>query len=296
MNPFQRLRAALALLIIFTNTVLCCIPLFVLAFFKLVIPWITFRNLVSRALVRIAETWISINSAVIQLISRPRWHVEGLAKLRRDQWYLVVSNHQSWADILVLQHVFNRRIPFLKFFLKQELIHVPLLGLAWWALDFPFMKRYSKEDIARDPSLRGKDMETTRKACEKFAAFPISVVNFLEGTRFTQAKHDQQQSPYKHLLRPKSGGVAFTLGAMAGHLGTMVDVTIAYPHVRSYTLFDFLGGAVPEVRVIVQTREIPAWAATGDYENDPVFREQFQRWVNGIWAEKENLLASQQDC
>lgn len=296
MDPLQRLRASLALLIIFANTVFCCIPLFAFAFLKLIVPWKAFRDSMSRVLVRIAQAWVSINSAIIGLISRPRWHIEGLSDLRQDQWYLVVSNHQSWADILVLQHVFNRRIPFLKFFLKQELIRVPLLGLAWWALDFPFMKRYSKEDIARDPSLRGKDIETTRKACEKFATFPISVVNFLEGTRFTQAKHEQQQSPYGHLLRPKSGGVAFTLSAMAGHLETMVDVTIAYPHSHNHTLFGFLGGAVPEVRVIVKTREIPAWAATGDYENDLVFREQFQQWVSGIWAEKDTLLSSQRRC
>src|SRR3546814_9530339 len=117
---------------------------------------------------------------------------------------------------------FNRRIPLLKFFLKQELIKVPLLGLAWWALDFPFRKRFTRAEIEANPSLKGKDLETTRKACEKFKEMPTSVMNFFEGTRFTQAKHDQQQSPYEFLLKPKAGGTAFALSAMDGKLATQI--------------------------------------------------------------------------
>ncbi len=67
--------------------------------------------------------------------------MQGVDSLHQRGWYLVSSNHQSWVDILVLQRIFHGRIPFLKFFLKQELIWVPVIGLAWWALDFPFMKR-----------------------------------------------------------------------------------------------------------------------------------------------------------
>ena len=293
MNVVHKIRAVLALVAMFCNTLVMVMPLYLLALLKL-IPIEPLRVLLSRGLVVIAETWIGINNAIIALFSSVRWQVEGLEGLSKNQWYFVVSNHQSWSDILVLQRTFNRRIPFLKFFLKQELIKVPLLGLAWWALDFPFMKRYSKAEIEKNPALKGKDLETTRAACEKFQHFPTSVMNFLEGTRFTQAKHDQQQSPFRYLLKPKSGGAAFTLGAMSGKLKTLLDITIVYPQAAPKTLFAFLGGAVSNVKVIIRQQIIPEWASQGDYENDAAFRERFQQWINELWTDKDALLAAQQ--
>lgn len=293
MNVVHKIRAVLALVAMFCNTLVLVPALYLLALLKL-IPIEPLRVLLSRGLVVIAETWIGINNAIIAVFSSVRWQVEGLEGLSKNQWYFVVSNHQSWSDILVLQRTFNRRIPFLKFFLKQELIKVPLLGLAWWALDFPFMKRYSKAEIEKNPALKGKDLETTRSACEKFQHFPTSVMNFLEGTRFTQAKHDRQQSPFRYLLKPKSGGAAFTLGAMSGKLKTLLDITIVYPQAAPKTLFAFLGGAVKNVKVIIRQQVIPEWASQGDYENDAAFRERFQQWINELWTEKDALLAAQQ--
>lgn len=290
MSPWIKLRGGLALASLFLNTVLLVPPLYLFALLRLLLPVRPLQVLLARMLVWIAETWIAVNNAIIGLFSGVRWRVEGLEGLQRDEWYLVTSNHQSWADILVLQKVTNRRVPSLKFFLKQELIWVPLLGLAWWALDFPFMKRYSRARIEKHPELRGKDVETTRKACEKYAHFPVSVMNFFEGTRFTRAKHDEQCSPYTHLLKPKAGGAAFTLKAMAGQLHCLLDVTIVYPPGTSRSLLGFLGGAMDNVEVIVRQRPIPAWASQGDYENDPEFRQRFQAWISQIWSEKDALL------
>lgn len=290
MNPWIKFRGGLALLGIFLNTLVLVTPLYVFAILRLLLPFHAAQVRLARVLVWIAETWMAINNAIIGLFSGVRWEVEGLDGLKRHEWYLVTSNHQSWADILVLQKVTNRRVPSLKFFLKQELIWVPLLGLAWWALDFPFMKRYSRAQLEKHPELRGKDVETTRKACEKYAHFPVSVMNFFEGTRYTRAKHDQQGSPYSHLLKPKAGGAAFTLKAMAGQLHCLLDVTILYPPGTSRSLLGFLGGAMDKVEVIVHQRPIPAWASQGDYENDPEFRQRFQAWISEIWSEKDALL------
>jgi len=173
-----------------------------------------------------AVSWISVNNFTTRLFTRIRWHISGLDRLSRKDWYLVLANHQSWADILVLQNVFNRKIPFIKFFLKKELIYVPVIGLCWWALDFPFMKRYSKAFLQRNPHLQGKDIETTRKACRKFRFKPAAIMNFVEGTRFTREKHDKQQEPYQNMLKPKAGGAAFVLGAMVGQLHKILDITI----------------------------------------------------------------------
>ena len=292
MNLFHKIRASLALVVIFFNTLFFILPLYLLVLLKMLFEGERAQLALSHGLVRIAEFWITINNLIIALFSAIRWQVEGLEGLSKQKWYFVTSNHQSWADILILQRIFNRRIPLLKFFLKQELRKVPLLGDAWWALDFPFMQRHSREEIEKNPQLKGTDLATTRIACEKFSMFPTSVMNFVEGTRFTQEKHDAQQSPYVHLLKPKSGGAAFTLGAMSGQLRNLLDVTIIYPNDVPRTLLAFLGGAQKNIQVIVRHQEIPEWASQGDYENDPEFRQRFQQWLGDLWAEKDALLAS----
>jgi 1-acyl-sn-glycerol-3-phosphate acyltransferase len=226
---------------------------------------------------------------MILTLTHTRFVIEGDVRLRNDGHYLVLANHRSWVDIPVLQLVFNRRIPSLRFFLKQQLFWVPLLGLAWWALDFPFMKRYSRETLAKRPELAGRDVEATRRACERFRHIPVSIMNFVEGTRFTAAKHAAQQSPFKHLLKPKAGGVAFVLGAMGDALHAILDVTIAYPHGKP-SLGDLFANRIPEVRVHTRELPIPADLVGGDYQNDPAFRERFQAWVNTLWEEKDARL------
>jgi 1-acyl-sn-glycerol-3-phosphate acyltransferase len=286
----QAVRLPLALLLVAGNTLLHATPLLALALLKFLLPVAAARRGLSRVLVKLAESWVSTNSALLALLTRTEWCIEGVDGLRHDGWYLVLSNHQSWVDIPVLQHALNRRVPFLKFFLKQPLIWVPVLGLVWWALDFPFMRRYSRELLERRPELRGRDLDATRRACEKFRQLPVSVTNFVEGTRLTAGKHARQESPYRHLLRPRAGGVAFVLGAMGDVLHALVDVTIAYPD-GAPTMIDLLAGRVRRIIVHVREREIPPDLAGGDYENDPACRERFQAWINGIWAEKDAVLA-----
>jgi len=283
-------RIAFSATLIALNTMIHATPLLLLAVVKLVVPITGFRDVISRLLVRIAESWIAVNSWLMATLGQVRVEVEGLQGLQRRGWYLVICNHQSWVDIPVLQQVFNRRIPFLKFFLKSQLIWVPVLGLAWWALDFPFMKRYSKEQLAQRPELRGMDIESTRRACEKYKKLPVSVMNFVEGTRFTEAKHDRQASPFDNLLFPRAGGIAFVLDAMGDIMNAVVDVTIIYPGGRP-GIADLLAGRIREIRVKVRTFPIPANLVGGDYENDAAFRERFQAWLNALWAEKDAAMS-----
>lgn len=287
------LRVPLALFLLLLHTVLHVVVLFALTAVKLLLPLRGARVALSRALVAVAESWIGVNALLFDRFARIRWHVEGLEGLERGRNYLVLCNHQSWVDIPVLQKVFNRRVPFLRFFLKSQLIWVPLLGPAWWALDFPFMKRHSRDVLARRPELAGRDRETTRRACAKFRQLPVSVMNFVEGTRFTRAKHAAQQSPYRHLLRPRAGGVAFVLDAMGEGLHAILDVTVVYAQ-GAGSMMDLVAGRIGEIRVHVRQRAIDP-ALRGDYENDPAFRERFQAWINALWAEKdadvERLLA-----
>ena len=292
-SPFRMLpfRLALLFLLIASSTVLHVIPLLVLALLKVLLPLPRLRMACNPLLTGIAESWIGVNNWMWDTFTGTRLEVQGDAALRADGHYLVLANHQSWVDILVLQKLFNRRIPLLRFFLKRQLFWVPLLGLAWWALDFPFMGRYTPRQIAKNPALAGRDIAATRRACEKFRAIPVAIMNFVEGTRFTPAKHAAQSSPYRYLLKPKSGGVAFVLDAMGQGLHAILDVAIAYPAGRP-SLLDLLANRIPEVRVHLRQRAIPQEMLDGDYQNDRAFRVRFQQWMNGLWQEKDAELAA----
>jgi len=284
------LRVTLGAVLLSVNTVVHVVALLAVALLKAVFRARFAWRVCDRILVSLAESWIGVNTFMIRTMTSTRIIVDSSADLSCTGHYLVLANHQSWVDIPILQAVFNRKIPLLRFFLKSQLIWVPLLGLAWWALDFPFMKRYSREQLAKHPELAGRDIETTRRACEKFRGVPISVLNFVEGTRLTVLKRDRQCSPYRHLLKPKAGGVAFVLQAMGDALHAILDVTIAYPH-GNPTFGDLLANRIPEVRVHVRQREIPAELVRGDYQNDPAARERMQAWINTVWIEKDEQLS-----
>ncbi|MFO7886305.1 MAG: acyltransferase [Desulfobacteraceae bacterium] len=281
-------KGTLSLLLYVLNTIVLCSCLFVVALVKLIVPVKGVTRFCNRVLIFISTLWISVNSFNSDLFNRIDWKVSGVENLDMNHWYLVVCNHQSWVDILVLQKVFNRKIPMLKFFLKKELIWVPVLGLAWWALDFPFMKRYSKKYIEKHPHLKGSDLKTTRKACEKFKTIPVSVMNFIEGTRFTDKKHNAQNSPYKNLLRPKAGGIAFVLSAMGESFQQLIDVTIVYPQ-GADSLWGFVSGRMK--KIIVEVEVLPVTSElTGDYFNDEAFKAGFCSRLNALWAKKDMTI------
>jgi 1-acyl-sn-glycerol-3-phosphate acyltransferase len=275
-------RGCVATLALAANVLFFCALMIPVALFKLLVSYRPARRATDRLLNWIAMSWIGVNNAWIALVGNAGWQVGGTEGLRRDDWYLVAANHQSWVDILVLQKVFSGRVPMLKFFLKRQLIYVPIIGLAWWALDFPFMARRGGMSSARD-------LERARQACEKFRLVPTSVINFLEGTRFTRHKHDVQRSPYRHLLKPRSGGLAMALSTLGEHCHRLLDVTIVYPH-GAPKFWHLLSGRVDDVIVRVQPREIPAELVSGNYADDPQFRTRMQEWVNALWAEKDELI------
>jgi len=281
---------AIASLLLTLNTLLLVPFLMAFALVKLVLPFRAVRLALDPVLVAIAESWIANNSRWMALTQRTEWDVAGIAGLDPKNWYLVNCNHQTWADIFVLQHLFNRRIPLLKFFIKDQLKWVPVMGLAWWALDFPFMRRHSEDYLRRHPEMRGRDQEATRKACEKFSLIPTSVMNFLEGTRFTPAKHARQASPYRHLLKPKAGGIALALNAMGDRFRAILDVTIVYPD-GTPNFWEFLCGRLRRVVVRVQILPVPEDLMKGDYAADAAVREAFGRWVQQLWRDKDAQIA-----
>jgi len=283
------LTGILTTILLLLNTLVLICPLLVFALLKLVLPG-RGRDYASWAVMWVAETWSEIDKAIFALCIPTQWDIRGVENLRTDTSYLAVSNHQTWVDIPALIESLNRRTPFFKFFLKKELIWVPLLGLAWWGLDYPFMKRYSKAYLEKHPELKGKDLEITKAACELFKRQPVTVVNYLEGTRFTEAKHREQQSPYRYLLKPKAGGVAFVLAALGEQLDALLDVTIVYPGNQAPGFWALLNGSINRVIIDIQVRELDPALWDGDYENDPAFRQIVQAWVNQLWLEKDQRI------
>jgi len=288
MHPIlDALRGGVLLLLLVVHTVLMAVPVYCAIAAKLVLPsGSTARGRASMAVAWLAQRWAFTNLALAQRLLGLDWRVDRDFEPKADGRYLVCANHQSWNDILVLVKAFGSPAPFFKFFLKRQLIWVPILGGVWWGLDYPFMYRHTREQIERRPELRGRDIEATRRACAAFAGQPALILNFLEGTRFTRAKHDQQQSPYRHLLRPRAGGIAFALGALGGQLDGFIDVTIVYPD-GSGGFWDFLCGRVRRADICVRQREIPADLLPSAYDTHSEHRLAFQNWVSGLWQEKD---------
>ena len=271
------LLGALTFLLLVLNIAFWIALLLPAAFVRLLVPVPAWQRRWGRVLAWIADTWVGINGGLLRLTQRIDWDVKLPEGLSPDGWYLVVSNHQSWVDIIVLFQPLHRRVPFPRFFLKRELL---------W---LPFVRRYPRELLEKRPELRGKDLETTRRAVERLRQAPVTILNFLEGTRFTPEKQEEQRSPYRHLLIPRAGGIAHVLQAMGPELRALLDATIVYPEGRP-GFWDFLSGRVRRVILHVRRIEVPRDLLVGDWEEDPAFRERFREWLREMWREKDELI------
>ncbi|MBZ9613353.1 acyltransferase [Rheinheimera maricola] len=260
-----------------------------LGIIKLLLPFKPVHRLTGFAGKGCYRGWTRINTALINLFNRVDWQISGAQQLDEARWYLLISNHKSWLDIPVVSTVAHSRIPEPKFFLKDQLKWLPFLGTACWALDMPFMKRYSAAQLAKRPELKGKDITTTRASCQKFKTVPTTIINFVEGTRCTEQKRLGKTSPFNYLLPPKAGGIAFTLASMGEQFNAILDFTLLYPDNPDHAALDMLMGRLK--RVVVQVEVLPVdQQVIGDYFNDEQFRQRFQAWLNQRWQHKDVLI------
>ena len=211
--------------------------------------------------------------------------IEEHEELDQDDWYMAMSNHQSWADIFVLLVAANYKLPLLKFFMKKELWWIPFVLLANKTLNMPFVNRHSKKEIEKNPSLRTRDYENTIKSCKRFLRCPSTIFSYAEGTRFTKEKHRNQQSPYNNLLTPKIGGMATALSAMPA-INTLVDYSLVYESSKR-DAWSFLTGEMKNVKILVKKYDIPEYLKEKNYSADDQYREDFKDWIEDIWAQKD---------
>ncbi len=282
-------RGILLLLAMTLNTLILIGPLMLVTLVKLILPSFRLKRRCAVMAMQIAEIWCAVNIFLVNRLLTTRWRVQGDYSLRRDTSYLVLPNHQSGADIPALVWALNGRVPYYKFFMKRTLVWIPVIGQACWALEYPLMHRYSKEFLQKHPEKQGKDLEITKRACEKCRGMPITVINFPEGTRFSPEKHARQKSPYRNLLKPKAGGISFVLASIGDQIDTIKDVTIVYPGgVPGFV--DFLFNRIPEVIIDIRQYPLDQHWVRGDYRDDPEFRQAFQDWINQIWREKDQRI------
>ena len=270
-------------------TIICSVPIIVAGLIKLLVPIPAVWRSISVFCNFMIYCWCEGLALLLHLNPWLKWDVQGLEGLNKKNWYLLISNHHSWADIVVLCVLFRKHIPMNKYFLKQQLAWVPFIGLACWALDMPFMRRYSRSYLIRHPERRGKDVETTRRSCEKFRAHPTTIVNFVEGSRFTEEKKRETRSPYHNLLPPKAAGIAMALNVLGSQFDKLLNVTLCYPDNHTRPFYDMLSGRL--TRIVVRINLVPIGEELhGDYVNDKNFKRGFQRWLNGLWEEKDRQL------
>ncbi len=285
------LKGIVSVLLLILSTLFWGIPLVLLTALKLITPGRPLRRLILRGLNGVALNWIGFNLWWMRHWLKPQVSIDLPEGLARDQWWLVLSNHRSWTDIFMLLMGLHRRIPMPRFFLKQQLIWVPIVGLAWWALEYPFMRRYTKQQLARKPQLARIDREATERMCKRAREMPIAIFNFVEGTRFTPAKRDLQNSPFRHLLRPKAGGIAQVLNLLGDRLSGILDFTLRYENPKP-TFWGFLCGQEGPIWVEARRIDVPTWMLEGSYYDDPHYKERFHSWLNALWQEKDEALDS----
>ncbi len=279
--------------LVVSNLVINSIPLFVMTLLRVIVRLLGLKQIESRVarwMDIVIDSWVVINRFIFRTLGITRVEVswEGDTDLAKDRWYLVVSNHQSWTDIFILQTELYDALPPLKFFTKRQLLYIPVFGQAMWALDFPYVRRMSRAQIEANPDLLEVDRQAIRTACEKFRNHPTTALNFLEGTRFTREKYDAQDKPrYQHLLNPKTGGVTQVLAALSDRLDKLVDVTIDYPEgVPSF--WEFMQGRCSRVTMHIHCVAIPGNIT--DLSDEENRRAAVGAWVDELWSAKDSRL------
>lgn len=276
------LTGLLVSIVLFANVILWGTLVLLFGVLKLILPF----NIISHILHGAYRGWCKGNRFALWL-GCPNIEINIKGNVNRDSWYLLISNHMSWLDIVVLSAI--DVLPAPKFFLKDELKYVPFIGTGAWAMGMPFMKRVSKSQLAKNPKLKGLDVERTKRSCRDFRNHPTTIINFVEGTRFTPQKHTKQSSPFSYLLKPKAGGIAFALEVLGEQFDALLNTSIIYQGEGSHICRNLMRGRLALIKVDIHVQAISA-EMIGDYQHDREFRTAFQQRINEIWLQKDAQL------
>src|SRR3989344_3964422 len=253
------------------------------------IPLKRFRHGMSVLLQWLSVQWFQLNNEIMKLHARGKIDIQGSGELSPERSYLLISNHRTWIDVILIGQAFNKKAPFFKFFLKKELLwSLPFAGLACKAVGYAFMKRHTVSEIRKNPQLRYADIKTAKKACQVFRETPSTIVNFPEGTRFNVDKQALRESPYQHLLRPKSGGGGIVVNELHDYLKGILNITLYYKK-RTPSFWEYCCGKFD--KLVVRYEVLPLTAdLMGDFDKDRTYRAHFQNWLNELWDKKDQKI------
>ena len=289
---FENLIGITSITILVLNTVILSCLLIPLGIIKFFLPITSLKVLFTKFIIKVGELWIFTNKIWVKALHNPKWQIIGRENIKSDGWTIATSNHQSFADIFLLQDITNRKMPMLKFFMKYVLIYVPVIGISWWALDMPFLKRYTQKQIKKNPKLKGRDYKKMKKSLEHYSLHPVSIFSYAEGTRFTEKKHKLQKSEFTNLLKPKEGGLAIALSNV-NKIKELIDITIIYDN-DNLGFWNYLCGNIKNIKVFISKIEVPSKYLTENLISSEELRGDFKLWLNSIWKEKDVLISNNQ--
>jgi 1-acyl-sn-glycerol-3-phosphate acyltransferase len=213
------------------------------------------------------KTAAAINSAWMIHVVGVTFNVNGTLPDHPTQ--VIVVNHQTWFDIPILQHVVTGQGPILKFLIKRQLVWVPIVGWICYALNFPRLNRGGGESAKR------QDFKAIKSASSEMLKERGALLIFAEGTRITEAKHRNQNSPYKNLLNPRPGGLKIALETMPID-APVVDITINYNGGET-NFWKCLHGANRNIAIYIEPHNAADIV-------DP------REWLHECWKQKDERL------
>ena len=289
--PVRWFKGILVVFSLFTTTLFFGALILSLVPIKFILKKTVWDKNIKEALYWLARSWIYSNNGFYSILHKVEWRIIGHTDLNPNGKYLLISNHVSSADILAVFVLAKNRLPFPQFFLKQQLLYVPVFGQALWSYEMPVMKRYSQEYLNRNPDKRGKDLETARLSCERLKNQPFTIINFVEGTRFTKLKKKKKGSNFEHLLQPKAGGVHMVLSNLGSQLDGILDLTLAYPGCDSPSFWNIISGRAPLVIIQVKSHTMDGISAPSmeQLENRQGTQE-VRNWINELWIKKDQMI------
>ena len=230
---------------------------------------------------------VELITASLKFLHSIEWEYNIAENLDIENWYIAMSNHQSWADIFILLAAGHKKMPLLKFFMKKELQWIPIIYLVHKTIDMPFLNRHSQKQIEANPELKKLDYQNAETAAKRFSRNPSTAFSFAEGTRFTHDKHLAQASPYKNFLTPKIGALAIALKGMP-QVNELIDFTVIYSTDKRST-WDFLCGEMRQAKVYAKAHEIPETLKGKNFDQEEEYRREFKNFIEKIWKEKQEL-------
>lgn len=220
-------------------------------------------------------------------------------ELPQGESAIIVSNHISWTDFYMIQHlaVRARMLSRCRWFSKIELRWVPFLGWGIWAMGMPMVSRNWTKDK--------KELERVFAGITE-GRWPTWLISFSEATRYTKEKAEESKlwcktnnKPFpQHLLYPRVKGFVTTVQYLrkASHIKSVYDVTIAYSHNNKFqTAPSILDSLILDKISSRRGYRFHVDVQRFSIDELPEIDAELALWLENRWVEKGKFLQMKKD-